>query len=44
MINREIQKAQLLFFSPGKDEKGKIRQVVDNDKTILIDVVIKPYA
>lgn len=43
MINREIQKAQLLFFSPGKDEKGKIRQVVDNDKTILIDVVIKPY-
>ena len=43
MINREIKKAQLLFFSPGKDEKGKIRQVVDNDKTILIDVVIKPY-
>ena len=39
MINREIQKAQLLFFI----KIFSLYLQSNNDKTILIDVVIKPY-
>ena len=43
MISREVKEVQLIYFTPGKDEKGKIRQVVDNERTATIEMVIKPY-
>ena len=38
MISREIKKVQLIYFTPGKDEKGKIRQVVDTERTATIEM------
>ena len=43
MISREVKEVQLLYFTPGKDEKGKIRQVVDTERTATIEMVIKTY-